>query len=190
MGTYKIKNKPVFLTEKNYSFLAVKWNRLNRNCESPFVIVLNEKDSKKWDKFCYTYLSELYKTDGNEFYEKWFNFDIDKSEIIYNIFYLLYDYCIYYKRPFLSRKSETEYNLKAALLGENDHLPLGNTFEINLPIGGWQHLLHLLKLKAKCITVKIDVHSIQRVVGNLTDFRIIFEDEKVVRFLNNSIKFE
>jgi hypothetical protein len=132
----------------------------------------------------------MYLEDPENFYKEWVYFDLHNDKAVYNVWDLIYDYCCYYGCGYLSDlRDETQKLTDNLLEGGNYFFPQGKVFVLNYIVHPARWIDKFTKKSnRKVIQFKIEANKVKRIVGNLADFIIIFDNYQL--HLGKTIKIE
>ncbi|UHA72045.1 hypothetical protein [Paenibacillus sp. 481] len=173
MPFFIIAKTPVFLTWEKDKKLREEIYGLD-NVFSSYIKISGKKDNEY--KLFRTALTNKYNLNPLTFINEWSKFDLQNEDAQQNIWDLIYDYCAYYDCGYPSDlRDEVEY-LQDDFQGVNFLFPQGKKFGLNhnvRPLRWWKY-----GKKKKGITIRtiIDSTKIKRVVGDLSEFVVEFDD--------------
>lgn len=122
-------------------------------------------------------LNNKYRLDPSVFIKEWSEFDLKGEDAMSNVWDLIYDYCAFYGCGYTSVIRNDVESLTDDYMGESFTFPQGKVFALNHYVAPsrwyWKYTRNK---KGKVIRTIIDSTRIRRIVGDLSDFRIIFDD--------------
>lgn len=174
MPFYIINKEPVFLTwerdnnlrEEVYGLENVFSSRIKHSGEK-------NRDHKLFRKA----LKKKYKESQSRFIEDWVRFDLTGDDAIYNVWDLVFDYTCYYGCGFTTNGGDEERDTDYDYSGENYYFPQGKIFVLNhyVDVERW-YWKYTRKTRGKIIKTVIDCMKVKRIVGDLSDFYIYFDN--------------
>jgi len=184
MSYFKVENQLVYMPEEKYSHILIQ--ELNVSDYQGYYIMTNSEkkpsDQIRHEAMVYDFLKSLYESDRELFLRQWVRFELAGENAQNNIWHLLYDYCLCYGHALLSDPRSDHKQMMDDLMGNTTQsLPTGNIFSLLIRTKPYKFTLK----KAPKVRILIDAEKAVKIVGQLSNFAIYFENNSVISCSDN-----
>jgi hypothetical protein len=177
MPFYIINKKPVFLTWERDNKLREQVYGLD-NVISSRIVQTGEKN--KDHKIFREELNRKYKESPSNFVTEWVKFDLIGEDAKYNVWDLVYDYTCYYRCGYTLDGRDEKRDANIDYSGDNYYFPQGKIFILNhyVEAGKW-YWKYTGKFKGRTVKTVIDCMKVERIIGDLSRFLIVFDNYSI-----------
>lgn len=180
MPYYVINDLPVFISDSKEKILleqALGDQSLKFHVKS---FVGSSEEVEKRERAIIKFLQDRFNEDNGKFHTDWVEFDLEGESASKNITDLLYDFCQYSDFGEMSEVRDHGKKIEQERIKDIYYYPLGRVFLVDF--GRKRNFIKRLFGGAgvKSVRLEIDVESVYRLKGMLTDFEVHSEDFQLV----------
>lgn len=180
MPYFLIKSEPVFLHTSLFERVRAEALKDKDAMFRASSMIAGRREGKEAEKLMFDYLEKQFEDDPIRFYSEIINFDLKEEEATENVWDLLYDYCFYYGCGYLADIRSDLGKTFADYVGNSYTYPMGKAFTLNLCKPPTTFLDKFLNRSKKQVqTIPIYVKEAKRIVGNLKESVVYFENFKM-----------
>lgn len=163
MPYFIIHKYPVFLTDNRIT--EIKKELLKEKTASFRVLssISKTKENLETKKRMHKYLQSLYMQDKEKFINEFVEFSFTGNEAKENLFFLLNDYCNYFKNSNLVDVRDIQEKILQSITGDDFEYPIGKVFLLN----------------HGSVYIVVAVNDVQKISGSLLDFTIKLNERKI-----------
>lgn len=185
MPYFVIEKQPVFMTVKKHEKVrkeALKDKDAGFRIGSMIVSSYSKnKQKEEAEGLMYNVLKSKYDENEESFFSEWVNFELFDKEAQENIWDLLYDYSNYYGHSYLSDTRNGIDKILDDIIENSYSYPMGQVFLLNHLVQPrkW-YWKYTSKIRDRNIKILINSGKVVKIIGKLTQFKIIFDSGTIL----------